>query len=805
MAPNTRGPLPDIVRGPGRIVGGSALGIVHGPRGLVRGGGNRNLVRGPSKIFSAGNVAEGGLDNVLKFRELEGDEHWTLRREALELVLNPPGKRPPLPEPEDCFTVDLHRKVGESLGIQLSKELVIQSILVDGTFDKWNTAADAGTIVQVGDRVVEVNGKRDSDDVFKLLEMAKEHPKLIITFFRKGFRATKRPSFAPAAATPTPEPPERTSLRKSLPKPEPTPEPAHPQPKPAERPPPPPKVSGPPEVDVEGGRPLEHIGHGYFSHGKAYQWIRSDNSWEAREARRVVGQLTRQAAEAGGYRKGGRYVALQYTNESLNGTKRLAPSLGNLAPPKGRPTNEMTEVFKSKALALQTARDLLPRHRDRIAVVTAASGYHCGGGFITGGRHALEEAICTQTTLYPSISKADSEVRMEFGEAAEGQFVAYIPYDGVVLSPKVEVFRDGSDLGYPFLDKAQVLDAVISVAMFNKNPKMSDCPVDAPGDNGDYEEAVSQKFRSLLSCAVQARCSALVMPDVGCGVYENDPDVVGRLFGRVLRSEFWGHLREVALVGKPEFQNAALKEIEVCQAAVKRENENPALALAALPLEDERHRRPAGGGVGPLPGGLPQPPPMPGDATSSRLSGPGRASGREGAPPPPIAPDQQPRTSSSSPPPPPRQCTPCGDVLCKFGCGRPVKEGLLPSGRPYDTCCRTCARGKGHGGHDSDCNPGAAGVAAVVAPAAPGGSKVCACGATLSATARFCGTCGRPQAEQAGWSAPPPPAAARIMCKFGCGRRAKEGTLKSGRPFDTCCRACAVSHGSGNHDPTCVP
>ena len=29
--------------------------------------------------------------------------------------------------------------------------------------------------------------------------------------------------------------------------------------------------------------------------------------------------------------------------------------------------------------------------------------YHCGGGFMSGGRHALEEAICTQSTLYFSL------------------------------------------------------------------------------------------------------------------------------------------------------------------------------------------------------------------------------------------------------------------------------------------------------------------------------------------------------------------------------------------------------------------
>jgi len=87
---------------------------------------------------------------------------------------------------QDCFRVDFHRRGGEPFGIQLSMELVIKSIVVDSTVDKYNATADVGTVVHVGDRVVEVNGKRDSDDILKILEMPKEHPKLRITFFRKG-------------------------------------------------------------------------------------------------------------------------------------------------------------------------------------------------------------------------------------------------------------------------------------------------------------------------------------------------------------------------------------------------------------------------------------------------------------------------------------------------------------------------------------------------------------------------------------------------------------------------------------------
>ena len=55
----------------------------------------------------------------------------------------------------------------------------------------------------------------------------------------------------------------------------------------------------------------------------------------------------------------------------------------------------------------------------------------------------------------------------------------HLPDDGVLLSPHVEVFREGTTLGYGFRDSVTCLAAVVSVAMPNCNTKMSDSPVDA--------------------------------------------------------------------------------------------------------------------------------------------------------------------------------------------------------------------------------------------------------------------------------------------------------------------------------------
>jgi len=66
-----------------------------------------------------------------------------------------------------------------------------------------------------------------------------------------------------------------------------------------------------------------------------------------------------------------------------------------------------------------------------------------------------------------------------------------------------------------------------------------------------------QKFQNLLLAASEARSTTVIMPDVGCGVYGNDPSDIGRIFGEVLRNgPFWGHFQEVVLVGRDQFKDA---------------------------------------------------------------------------------------------------------------------------------------------------------------------------------------------------------------------------------------------------------
>eukprot|EP00928_Gymnodinium_smaydae_P004025 TRINITY_DN11411_c0_g7_i1.p1 TRINITY_DN11411_c0_g7~~TRINITY_DN11411_c0_g7_i1.p1 ORF type:complete len:745 (+),score=202.17 TRINITY_DN11411_c0_g7_i1:107-2341(+) len=41
------------------------------------------------------------------------------------------------------------------------------------------------------------------------------------------------------------------------------------------------------------------------------------------------------------------------------------------------------------------------------------------------------------------------------------------------------------------------------------------------------------------------------------------------------------------------------------------------------------------------------------------------------------------------------------------------------------------------------------------------------------------------------------------ICKWGCGRQVQPGLTRGLKPFDTCCKRCALSKGAGDHDENC--
>lgn len=519
---------------------------------------------------------------------------------------------------------------------------------------------------------------------------------------------------------------------------------------------------------------------GCKARGPDFSWIRHDNSQSAREARRSIRDVTLEAVAAGGYTARGREVALVCVKAMVAATEILAPSLGNLVAPTSRGSHFSSALVKSTKTVLDAAMDIHSGHAGKVGVVSAASAYHCGGGFASGGRHALEEALCAQSTLQQGLEDAWARARASQDDHKAAS--PYIPADGVVLTPKVEIFRRGADEGYPFMEQPLELAAVISVAMFNRNKDIKDAPMDAPTDSDAYAAAVRLKLHSVLAAAVKAGCVALVVPDAGCGVYMNDPELVGRTLGEVLRDDFQQWFKEVIVTGSEEFQKAA-EEAFKKRRARDSERSSPASHFAGLGGESASPQPSAGSFAQPRTSPPPPPlgkpsaftalpnlPAMPA-ARSERLS----AGGPLDLPPMPTL---YGGSSSSSP----------GPALPARG-NSPRPGGQKKGRRKGNIGSR--GEGKGHSQspprnpfsppHEARLRGDPDGLGGHVTP--PQDTPLLEEDATPRLAALS--------------------PSEVVICKFGCGRRAPPGTTRSGKPFDTCCRLCAKSHGNGMHDDAC--
>jgi uncharacterized protein (TIGR02452 family) len=351
-----------------------------------------------------------------------------------------------------------------------------------------------------------------------------------------------------------------------------------------------------PELGPNGG---EFPKQGY---GNPYKWIRTSKDETDRSTRRAGALLTLRAADAGGYRidegaSAADPVATKQKPPSPHAVSRQTSSSRSLTTvnlsevkymidntvliygdgtdgtgrprslqefqiSQSRPRAGILVPAESHMLVLDVAEELARVGR-KVAVVSAASAYHAGGGMMTGGRHALEEATCMQSTLYRSLekgiqlAKADNIHTPDWVRDGD-KFHMHLPEKGVLLSPSVEVFRGGSDAGYRFKPEKVTLQAVVSMAMPNRNRHVRDSPLDAPRDLRDYENLVRSKLEATIHAGAYAGADTFVIPDVGCGVFQNDPRIVGRLLGEVLRTQ-GSYFEEIILTGKEEFMQSCFQ------------------------------------------------------------------------------------------------------------------------------------------------------------------------------------------------------------------------------------------------------
>jgi len=267
-----------------------------------------------------------------------------------------------------------------------------------------------------------------------------------------------------------------------------------------------------------------------------YSWVSKDNSPTSRLRRLAA------ACQTLGYLLEHHSPAMNHDTELVDGDyprSCIVPQHHILEPSGGTVMENAVQQARSGA---------------RVAAINAASAHQVGGGFMTGGRHALEEAMCMQSDLFFSLQQAESL-------AIRQSFDIHIPTYGAVLSRRVKVFRHGTEQGYRSFEAAPVEISVLSVSMPNLNRAVQDSPQDQ-GDANTRWTLFSRKWDAVLKGAMSTGARILIIPDAGCGVFQNDSREVGAALGYVLRRYAEaGCFKKVIVTGSPGFYHAVFNQL----------------------------------------------------------------------------------------------------------------------------------------------------------------------------------------------------------------------------------------------------
>ena len=151
----------------------------------------------------------------------------------------------------------------------------------------------------------------------------------------------------------------------------------------------------------------------------------------------------------------------------------------------------------------------------RIGVLNFASAKNPGGGFLRGAL-AQEESLARSSALYFSLLQCPEHYAFHRTQDT------CLYSDRMIYSPACPVFRD--DAGR-WLAQPYVVDIITSPA-----PNAGAIRQNEPANCLHVVPTLTERAGKILALAAAHQCDALVLGAWGCGVFQNDPGTVARIF-----------------------------------------------------------------------------------------------------------------------------------------------------------------------------------------------------------------------------------------------------------------------------------
>ncbi|MBO4864827.1 MAG: TIGR02452 family protein [Eubacterium sp.] len=183
------------------------------------------------------------------------------------------------------------------------------------------------------------------------------------------------------------------------------------------------------------------------------------------------------------------------------------------------------------------------RKYENALVMNFANAHSPGGGFRLGA-NAQEEALCSCSTLYASITSKEASKMYLYNNTHPSR----VESDYMLISPNVAVFRDEA---CNLLEKPEVMGVVTVPA-----PNRYGAALLAGNDL--IRETFVRRIRIMLAAAAKYGYKNLVLGAWGCGAFGNDPEDVANYFKQVIIDEQYGFFFDeicFAIYGRPDGNN----------------------------------------------------------------------------------------------------------------------------------------------------------------------------------------------------------------------------------------------------------
>ena len=163
--------------------------------------------------------------------------------------------------------------------------------------------------------------------------------------------------------------------------------------------------------------------------------------------------------------------------------------------------------------------------KSKIGVLNFASGKHPGGGVWSGAR-SQEESICRCSTLYSCLNTEflkDNFYSYHIEKKSENT-------DRIIYIPNVIVFKTDDNVLAEMIDEKNWYNIdVISCAAHNQRAYKVEYK--------KLQEKTYTKIKAIIECAIENNVDNIILGAFGCGAFGNKPEMVSKVFKKILIDE----------------------------------------------------------------------------------------------------------------------------------------------------------------------------------------------------------------------------------------------------------------------------